>query len=95
MQFPHQIYKRAGLNSTDLANLFGVSRITGYRWLLGVNRRGEPGVGVHVFLRKKVAEVTSKVNAALEAGLLPNHEIRKLPPEVRADKLCALLDIER
>ena len=56
MHFPHKLFKTAGLNSTDVANLCDVSRITGYRWLQGVNRNGTEGVGVNLFLRDRVTK---------------------------------------
>lgn len=91
MQFPHQLFKRAGLNPTDVANLCNVSRITGWRWLLGVNRRGLPGVSVNQFLRTRVARLVPPLERAVEAGALPDEEVTKLPPKRRAAEIKSIL----
>jgi hypothetical protein len=92
MQFPHQLFKSAGLNSTDIAHLVDVSRITGYRWLQGVDRKGAEGVGVNVFLRDRVAKLITHLEAAVQAGALPDAEVAKLTPKKRAAKLRAILN---
>ena len=94
MQFPHQLFKDAGLNPTDVANLCEVSRITGYRWLRGVNRQGR-AVGVNIFLRSRVRRLVGPLQAALDDGALPNEAIKKLPPKARATKLKAILKLYR
>jgi hypothetical protein len=87
MKFPHALFKRAGLNSTDVANLFGVSRVTGARWLSGVDRNGNAGVGVNKFLETKVAKVANAIMMAVDLHALPSDELAKLPPEKRARAL--------
>ena len=91
MQFPHLLFRRAGLTPTDIAHLCNVSRITGYRWLQGVNRRGMPGVGVNIFLQDRVARLVPPLELAIEAGALPDEEIAKLPPVKRARKLKSII----
>lgn len=91
MQFPHKLFKQAGLNSTDVANLCGVSRITGYRWLLGVGRNGAPGVGVNIFLEDRVNKVTAPIAAAVAAGVLPDAELSKLAPTKRATRIKSII----
>lgn len=96
MQFPSQLFKDAGLTATDIGNLCGVSRITGFRWLQGINRKtGQEGVGVNVLLRERVAKVTEGVRAAVDAGALPNTEIAKLPPKKRASQIRAIINQHR
>jgi hypothetical protein len=92
MQFPHETFKNAGMNPSDVGHLIGVSRVTGYRWLLGTNRNGTTGVGVNIFLQDKVAKVAAQVEAAVAAGALPDDNIKKLPPEKRAGKLRSILN---
>lgn len=87
MKFPHALFRRAGLNSTDVAALCGVSRVTGARWLSGVDRNGNPGVGVNLFLQEKVRRVARGVRLALDRAMLPNHELAKLPPKKREARL--------
>lgn len=84
MKFPHALFKRAGLNSTDVANLFGVSRVTGFRWLSGVDRSGNSGAGVNVFLEEKVRRTAKAVEVAIHSGDLPFASLQKLPPAKRA-----------
>lgn len=91
MQFPHLLFKQAGLNPTDIANLVGVSRITGWRWLQGVNRRGLPGGSVNIFLKDRVAKLVPPIQLAVEAGALPDQTIACLPPEKRAVKLKSII----
>lgn len=95
MHFPHTIFQSAGLNSTDVANLFGVSRITGYRWLLGTSRSGNAGVGVNIFLRDKVNKMAPLVKRAVDAGALPNPDVMQLPPTKRAAKLRSIINAHR
>lgn len=95
MHFPHQLFKSAGLNSTDVAKLCGVSRITGYRWLQGTSRNGSEGVGVNIFLQDRVAKVSGPVAAALDAGALPDETLSKLPPEKRAVRIKSILNKHR
>lgn len=92
MQFPHQLFKAAGLNTTDVASLCGVSRITGFRWLKGTDRQGNPGVGVNIFLQDRVNKLTAQVQAALDAGALPNDEIIALPPDKRTKKIRSVIN---
>lgn len=91
MKFPHALFKRAGLNSTDVAALSGVSRVTGYRWLSGVDRHGNPGVGVNPFLEEKVRRVEKSVRLACDRAVLPDPELAKLPPKKREAKLKKIL----
>lgn len=95
MHFPHQLFKTAGLNSTDIANLCGVSRITGYRWLQGTSRNGTEGVGVNIFLRDRVTKIAAPVAAAVDAGALPDEALAKLPPEKRASRIKTILNKHR
>ena len=95
MKFPHQLFRKAGLNSTDVALLFGVSRVTGARWLSGVDRNGNPGVGVNLFLRKEVAKVAGAIQAAVEAKLLPSEDVSKLPPGKRQRALKRIITSTR
>lgn len=92
MKFPSDLYLQAGLNSTDLANIYGVSRITGYRWLRGTSRSNTPGVGVNIFLQDLVEETTAQVQAAIDAGDLPNYAIAILPPARREPLYKAILN---
>lgn len=85
MQFPHQLFLDAGLVSTDVAALVGVSRITGYRWL--------KGSGVNIFLRRRVEKVSQRVQAALDAGRLPDRELSKKAPGDRAKELKSILNL--
>lgn len=91
MLFPHELFLKAGLNSTDVANVFDVSRITGYRWLRGISRSGAPGVGVNIFLRDRVARVASQIKSAVVAGDLPDAELKQLPPSQRAERIKSIL----
>ena len=91
MQFPHTLFKAAGLNSTDVALLFGVSRVTGYRWLSGTDRHGGDGVGINIFLQERVAKMVPIIERAIESGTLPNHEMIKLPPSERFATLKSVL----
>jgi hypothetical protein len=86
MQFPHSLFKQAGLNAADVASLCEVSRVTGHRWLKGVGRNGKP-VGVNVFLRDRVTKLTARIERAVQAGALPCVTISDLPPAKRAAKL--------
>lgn len=92
MQFPHQLFKNAGLNSTDVAYLCGVSRITGFRWLKGADRHGNDGVGVNIFLQDRVAKLTAQVQAAVDAGALPDTEITTMPPNTRVKKIRSVIN---
>lgn len=92
MKFPSDLYLQAGLNSTDLANIFGVSRITGYRWLRGVSRSGKSGVGVNIFLQDLVKKTTAQVQSAVDAGDLPHGGINALPPARREPLIRAILN---
>lgn len=94
MQFPRSLFKQAGLNPTDIANLFGVSRVTGWRWLSGTDRHGrttEQGVGVNIFLRDRVKATAALVQGAVDAGVLPDPKIQALEPESRAAKIKRIL----
>lgn len=93
MQFPSDLFKAAGLNSTDVAELCGVSRVTGYRWLSGVSRQGTKGVGVNVFLQDRVAKIAGAVHKAVDARVLPNPAVTQMPPEKRVAKLRSILKI--
>lgn len=93
MQFPHQLFKTAGLNSTDVANLCGVSRITGYRWLQGINRKnGTEGVGVNLFLRDRVTDLAAPLKEAVADGALPDPVAAKLSPPKRAEYLRTIIN---
>lgn len=93
MHFPSQLFKSAGLNSTDVANLVNVSRITGYRWLQGVNRStGTDGVGVNVFLQDRVTRLVAPLTEAVALGVLPDPEVSKLTPKKRAARLRAIIN---
>lgn len=94
MLFPSDLFKNAGLNSTDVAELCGVSRVTGYRWLSGVNRHGTEGVGVNLFLQARVAAVAEAVRKAVAKKVLPNEEVAKLPPAKRVDTLRTILQLD-
>ena len=91
MKFNSALYKTAGFNSTDVANLFGVSRVTGYRWLKGTSRAGAAGVGVNIFLQDRVAATTASLARAVDKGLLPDAAVAALPPGERATKITAIL----
>lgn len=91
MLFPHLLFRQAGLNPTDVAGLCRVSRISGYRWLLGVDRRGQPGVGVNIFLQDRVERVAVPLALAVKAGVLPDPSIAKLTPAKRLVKLRGIL----
>lgn len=95
MKFPHALFKRAGLNSTDVANLFGVSRVTGFRWLAGVDRNGNPGVGVNSFLEEKVRRVEKSVRLACDRAVLPDPDLAKLSPKKRAAQLKKIIHANR
>ena len=88
MKFPHELFKSAGLNSSDIAALIGVSRVTGYRWLQG-------GAGVNVFLREKVAKLADKIEAAVAGQALPNPDVANLPPGKRAARLRTIVNQQR
>lgn len=93
MHFPSQLFKSAGLNSTDVANLVGVSRITGYRWLQGTNRAtGADGVGVNVFLQDKVSRLVAPLTEAVANGALPNEDVQNLEPKKRAARIRAIIN---
>lgn len=92
MKFPHKLFAQAGLNSTDVSDLVGVSRITGYRWMLGVDRNGVKGVGVHALLRDRLAPIIASVQAAVDAGVLPDEHIKSLPPAVRLIEYQSVID---
>lgn len=95
MKFPHALFKRAGLNSTDIAALCGVSRVTGSRWLSGVDRNGNPGVGVNVFLQDKVQRTARAVELSMNRGDLPDVVLAKLPPAKRIRALRKILHVNR
>lgn len=95
MIFPHELFREAGLNTTDVAGLVGVSRVTAMRWLSGTNRRGGPGVGVNVHLEDKVALVADMVERAVHTGKLPDAALAALPPTVRLERIKALLGEEQ
>lgn len=89
MQFPHELYKKAGLLPADVAALCDVSRVTGWRWMRGEDNGAE--VGVNLFLRDRVARVTANVKQALDAGALPDVTLVNLPARERASKLKTIL----
>lgn len=95
MLFPHLLFRQAGLNPADVANLCKVSRITGWRWLKGSSRQGTPGAGVNLFLRDRVARVAANVTAAVEAGALPDEQLDLLAPPARAAKIKSILKQHR
>lgn len=88
MQFPHELFKAAGLGSTDIAALVGVTRITGYRWLQG------GGVQVQA-LRDRVQHVSSLVQAAIDEGKLPDENLARLPAEARIKQVTQMLNVEK
>lgn len=83
------------MKPADVARLFDVSRVTGYRWMLGTSRSGAPGAGVNTFLQAKVVKVSAQVEAALAAGALPNDDAMQLPPAKRATKLRSIINQHR
>lgn len=89
MQFPHELYKKAGLLPADVAALCDVSRVTGWRWMRGEEDGAE--VGVNLFLRDRVARVTANVKQALDAGALPDVTLVNLPTRERTSKLKSIL----
>lgn len=86
MLFPHELFQRAGLNSTDASNLLEVSRVTGWRWMCTPE-----GAGVNVLIHKRVQRVADAVAEAVKAGVLPNPEITRLAPAARAEALRKVL----
>lgn len=90
MQFPHALFKQAGLTPSDVATLCDVSRVTGWRWMRG-NQDGA-AVGVNIFLRDRVQRVTDRVSRALEDGALPDVSLMSLPPGQRVARLETLLN---
>lgn len=89
MQFPHALYKQAGLTPSDVADLCDVSRVTGWRWMRGDDDGAD--VGVNIFLRDRVAKVTDNVKQALDAGALPDVALVNLPPRERVSKIKTIL----
>lgn len=87
MIFPHTLFRQAGLNTTDVAAICDVSRVTGARWL--------SGAGVNVLLQDRVAKIVSSVEAAVDAGALPDPDIAALPPAKRRTRIKALLSKHR
>ncbi|OWT53389.1 hypothetical protein [Candidimonas nitroreducens] len=83
MQFPHTLHKRAGLNATDIAALYDVTRTTGFRWLRGG--------GVNRFLVDRVTKTTTAVQAAVDAGILPDGDVTGMPPARRIVAIRAAL----
>ena len=63
MIFPAEQYKAARLNTTDVAVLFAVSRVTASNWLRSC--------GVHSALQDKVTAYTRALADAVAAGRLP------------------------
>lgn len=94
MQFPHELFKTAGMNSTDVAVLFGVSRVTGYRWLNGDTRTGKPSV-INVLLRPAVEKMVPRVQLAIASGVLPDPALTKLVPIKRAEKIKSIIKRQR
>lgn len=95
MQFPHTLFKDAGLAAADVAALFGVSRVTGHRWLKGSDRNGNDSVGVNVFLRDRVAKLVPSVEHAVRAGALPAPHLAALPPAKRVKEVRSILKMYR
>ena len=67
MQFPHEVFKAAGLGPTDVAGLFGVSRVTAHKWLRGAN--------VHSMARVAIAARQQDVRKAVERNCLPLSDV--------------------
>lgn len=95
MIFPHTLFRQAGLNTTDIAAIFGVSRVTAARWLSGVNRSGAPGAGVNVLLEDRVTRGVQLVQAAVNSGALPDSAISALPPAKRRPRIRSILHQHR
>ena len=89
MQFPRALFKQAGLTPADVAALCEVSRVTGWRWMRGAEDGTD--VGVNLFLRDRVSRVVENVQAALDAGALPDVILVNLPPADRLAKLDTIL----
>lgn len=83
MQFPADTYKQAGMNATDVAVLFKVTRITSYKWL--------KGQGVHPLLQEKVARLTLTVAALRAAGTLPHRPPGRVSAGQRASETARLV----
>lgn len=89
MQFPHALFKQAGLTPSDVAALCEVSRVTGWRWMRGADDGTD--VGVNIFLHDRVSRVAANVEAALEAQTLPDVSLVNLPPTDRMSKIKSIL----
>lgn len=87
MQFPHQLFQKAGFKSADVGALYGVSRVTGHRWL--------KGACVNIFLQDRVTKLIAPVTAAVAAGALPDPAIAQLPPKKRVAKIKSILNQHR
>lgn len=89
MQFPHALFKQAGLTPSDVAALCEVSRVTGWRWMRGAE--DGTNVGVNIFLHDRVGRVVANVQSALDAGALPEVSLVNLPPADRLAKIKTIL----
>lgn len=63
MQFPAEKFKAAGMNTTDVAVLFNVTRTTASNWLRGR--------AVHVMMRPTVTRTAGAVEKAVADKHLP------------------------
>lgn len=91
MHFPYQLFENAGLSASDVARLFGVSRVTGYRWLQATDRKGNRGVGVNIFLQPRVSRGIEELRRALAAGDFPDEGLRRLTPVKRNLRIKSIL----
>lgn len=71
MQFPAAKFKAAGLNTTDVAVLFKVTRTTASNWLRGRK--------VHVMLRETVQHMENLLDIAVDSGALPWSPASRVP----------------
>lgn len=63
MKFPADVFKTAGFNTTDVAVLFDVTRVTASKWL-----RSFP---VHVMCQRRVTDYAGTVARETSSGTLP------------------------
>lgn len=89
MQFPRELFKRAGLTPSDVAALCEVSRVTGWRWMRGSEDGSD--VGVNIFLHDRVGRVVENVESTLAGGALPDVSLVNTPPADRLVKIKAIL----
>lgn len=63
MKFDTEVFKKAGLNKSDIARIFGVSRTTVHNWYSNKT--------VHVLIEDRVTQVTNAVRKAVHENKLP------------------------